>query len=75
MSKLVWVLTATVLICGAAFAPLIAVAETDADKSALKRATADCKAQVKEYAKYNETSWYARHKMVKSCIKDALAKK
>jgi stress-induced morphogen len=41
----------------------------------LQKATADCKAQVKKYAQYNETSWYQRHKMVKSCVKDALEKK
>ena len=41
----------------------------------LQKATADCRAQVKEYAQYHETSWYTRHKMIKSCIKDALAKK
>jgi hypothetical protein len=62
-----------VLICGTAFAP-IAAAATDPDKAALEQATATCKAQVKEYARFNETSWYARHKMVKSCIKDAIAK-
>jgi len=30
---------------------------------------------VKDYAKYNETSWWQRHKMVQKCVKDALAKK
>jgi hypothetical protein len=35
----------------------------------LQKATAECRAQVKEYAKYNETSWYARHKMVNKCVK------
>jgi hypothetical protein len=74
MIKLIGGLTATILICGTAFTP-IAVAATDADKAALQQATATCKAQVKDYARFNETSWYARHKMVKSCIKDALAKK
>jgi hypothetical protein len=44
------------------------------DKAAVKQATATCKAQVKEQAKYNEMSWYARHKAVKSCVADALAK-
>jgi hypothetical protein len=75
MIKSVGGLMATVLICGTALAPMTAAAATDADKAALRQATAACKTQVKEYAKYNETSWYARHKMVKSCIKDALAKK
>jgi len=68
-------LMAMVFICGLAFAPCAAAAETDADKTALQQATASCKAQVKEYAKYNETSWWQRHKMVKKCIKDALRKK
>jgi hypothetical protein len=75
MIKLVAGLTATVLICGTAFAPTAIAAATDADTAALQQATATYKAQVKEYARFNETSWYARHKMVKSCIKDALAKK
>jgi hypothetical protein len=35
----------------------------------LEKASADCRAQVKEYAKYNETSWYGRRKMVKKCVK------
>ncbi len=45
----------------------------DADAAALKQATATCKAQVKEQAKYKEISLYARHKLVKQCVKDALA--
>jgi hypothetical protein len=65
----------TVLICGVSFVPLAAVAATDADKVALQKATASCKAEVKEYARYNETSWWQRHKMVNKCINDALAKK
>jgi hypothetical protein len=52
-----------------------AVAAGDADKVALQKSTADCKAQVKEYAQYHETSWYQRHKMRKKCISDALEKK
>ena len=36
---------------------------------ALKKATSDCRAQVKDYAKYNATSWYGRRKMVKLCVK------
>ncbi len=75
MIELVGGLAASVLICGMALAPMAAAATTDADKAALQQATATCKAQVKEYARFNETSWYARHKMIKSCIKDALAKK
>jgi hypothetical protein len=45
-----------------------------AENAALKKATADCKAQVKDYAKYNETSWHAQRKMVKKCIADAMEK-
>jgi hypothetical protein len=44
-----------------------------ADKAARKQATATCRAQVKEQANYKEMSWYARHKAVRSCAKDALA--
>jgi hypothetical protein len=40
-----------------------------ANPDALKKATADCRAQVKDYAKYNATSWYGRRKMVKLCVK------
>jgi hypothetical protein len=54
-----------------ALAPLTAAAVTDADQAAL----ASCKAEVKEYAKYNETSWWQRHKMVQKCVKDAVAEK
>jgi hypothetical protein len=66
-------MTAT-FICGLAFAPWAAHAETDADKAGLKQATASCKAQVGEYAKYNETSWWQRRKMVQKCVKDALGR-
>jgi hypothetical protein len=75
MSKLVEGLITTMFICGLAFAPCAAAAETDTDKAALSQAAASCKIQVKEYAKYNETSWWQRHKMVQKCVKDALAKK
>jgi hypothetical protein len=74
MSKMVGLMS-TVLICGVAFAPWSAAAATDADKAALQQATTSCKAQVKEYAKFNETSWWQRHKMIQKCVKDALAKK
>jgi hypothetical protein len=67
-------LTAAVLFCGFAFAPYAAAAQTGPDKAALQQASDSCKAQVKEYAKFNETSWQ-RHKMVKKCVNDALAKK
>ena len=75
MSKLVGGIGGAVLICGVAFAPWVAAAETEAGKATLQQATASCKAEVKECAKYNETSWWQRHKMVKKCINDALAKK
>ncbi len=41
----------------------------------LRMATVDCKAQVKQFAQYNDTSWYKRHQMLESRIDDALAKK
>ena len=50
-----------------------AVAMSAADKAARKQATATCRVQVKEQANYKEMSWYARHKAVRSCAKDALA--
>jgi hypothetical protein len=59
---------ATALVSGAAAAPV-----SDADKAAMKQATATCKAQVKEQAQYNEMSLWARHKAVKNCVKDAMA--
>jgi len=75
MSELVSALSAgaiaTVLV--AAFAAMPAAAATDADKAALAQATATCKAQVKEQAQFHDTSLYARHKMVKKCVQDALA--
>jgi hypothetical protein len=75
MGKLVRAGVAAALVGGLAFAPLAARAATDADRAALQQATASCKAEVKEYAKYNETSWWQRHKMRQKCVKDALAKK
>jgi hypothetical protein len=75
MNKLCKGLTVAILICGFAFAPRPTAAATDAEKAALQQATASCKAQVKEYAKYNETSSWQRHKMRKKCINDALTKK
>jgi hypothetical protein len=75
MSKSVTALSAVVLVVGTVIGPTQLLAAMDATKAALQPATATCKAQVKEYARYHETSWYARHKMVKNCVKDALAKK
>jgi hypothetical protein len=74
MIKFIVVAVTTAIVGAAAYAPSSAAAAT-ADKAALQKATAECKAQVKDYAKYNETSWYARHKMVKKCVAEALAKK
>jgi len=74
MTKFVAGLAATAVVCAAAYAPIGAAAETSADKAAMQKATADCRAQVKDYAQYHETSWYQRHKMVKNCMKQALAK-
>jgi hypothetical protein len=45
-------------------------AANNVDKAVLKKATAECRAQVMEYARYHETSWWARHKLVKKCIAD-----
>jgi hypothetical protein len=51
-----------------------AKAADQSDKAAIQQATQNCRAEVKEHAKYYEMSWYARHKAVKKCIKEALAK-
>jgi len=65
---------ATALIGGSGFAaPAEAAPMTAADKAAQKKTTADCKAQVREKAKYEEMSWYARRKAVKNCVKETLA--
>jgi hypothetical protein len=69
MTKLFAAVSATALICGTVTS-IAAAAESNVDKIALQKETADCRAQVKEYARYHETSWYARHKMVKKCITD-----
>ena len=66
MVRVVAVLVVAIL-CG--LFSLSANAANNDQAAALKKATADCRAQVKEYAKYNETSWYGRHKMVKKCLK------
>jgi hypothetical protein len=44
-------------------------AANNTNAAALKKATADCRAQVNEYARYNETSWYGRRIMIKQCVK------
>ena len=51
-----------------------AAAMSAADKAARKHASAKCRVQIKEQANYKEMSWYARHKAVRSCVKEALAK-
>jgi hypothetical protein len=57
----------------AAFTPMPAGAASDADAAAMKQATATCKAQIKEEARYHEMSLWARHKAVKKCVAEALA--
>jgi hypothetical protein len=64
---------AVTLVARTAFMPTLALAATDADMAALKQVTGDCRAQVKEQARFQEMSWYARHKAVKNCIKKTLA--
>ena len=78
MSRFITILSAgtlaVALIAGSAFLSAPASAATsDADAAAMKKATADCKAEVKEKAKYQDLSWLARHKMVKKCVQDTLA--
>jgi hypothetical protein len=68
MVRTVVVLWVTIL-CGLLSVSFSANAANDNDAAALKKATADCRAQVKNYARYNETSWYGRRKMVKLCVK------
>ena len=52
---------------------LVSTPAAAADDAAKKQATATCKAQVKEQAKFQEMSLYAKHKAVKKCVADALA--
>jgi hypothetical protein len=73
MTKFIGAAVTAAIIGAVAYAPISADAAT-ADKAALQKATADCKAQVKTYANYNETSWHARRKMVKKCVAEAMAK-
>jgi hypothetical protein len=65
---------ATVIACGLLLGPTFANAQENADKAAVKQATATCRAEVKEHAKYNEMSLWAQHKAVKKCVTEALAK-
>jgi hypothetical protein len=65
---------AAVIVNHAALIPTPAEAApmSDADKAAMKQATATCRAQVKEQARFEEISLYARHKLVKKCINETL---
>jgi hypothetical protein len=53
----------TVIACSFFLGPTFAKAADQPDKAA-----------VKEHAKYNEMSLWARHKAVKKCVNEALAK-
>jgi hypothetical protein len=68
---------ATIQIAAAVFVALAAAAfistPARAASDAEKQATATCKAEVKEQARYQEMSWWARHKAVKKCVNEALA--
>jgi hypothetical protein len=66
-------IVAIVLVAGPAFMPTLALAATDT-AAALKQATAECRAQVKEQARFEEMSWYARHRAAKNCVNRTLAK-
>ena len=59
---------------GLILGPTFAKAADQPDKAAVKQATATCRAEVKEHAKYNEMSLWAQHKAVKKCVAEALAK-
>ena len=65
---------ATVIACSLLLGSTFAKAADQPDKAAVKQATATCRADVKEHAKYNEMSFWAQHKAVKKCVADALAK-
>ena len=65
---------ARVIACGLLLGPTFAKAAHQPDKAAVKQATATCRAEVKEHAKYNEMSLWAQHKAVKKCVAEALAK-
>jgi short-subunit dehydrogenase involved in D-alanine esterification of teichoic acids len=76
MSKFFTAIFATmiaVVVSGAALVATPAAAAPDADKAALKQATATCRAQVKEQAHFEALSLYARHKLVKKCVNDTIA--
>lgn len=78
MSRFITMLSAgtlamVVTASSALLSPPASAAMSDADAAAMKKATADCKAEVKEKAKYQDMSWLARHKMVKKCVQETLA--
>ena len=66
---------ATITACCFLLAPTFVNAQAKPDKAAVAQATATCRAEVKEHAKYNEMSLWAQHKAVKKCVADALAKR
>ena len=72
MSRLATTLTYGILTLGLV-AGSAAAAMAAADAAAMKKATAACKAEVKEKAKYQAMSLFARHRMVKDCVKESLA--
>jgi hypothetical protein len=59
-----------ILLIGSAFVSMPAAA---ADDAAIKQATATCKAQINEQAKFQEMSVYAKRKAIKKCVADATA--
>ena len=67
--------TLAIIVSATLFSPTAAAPLSEADKAALKKATADCRAEVKERARFEEMSWYERHKRVKNCVKNALGTK
>jgi hypothetical protein len=75
VSRLSIGLAVALLVAGPVIMPTPAAAAptSAADKAAQKKATADCRAQVKEKAKYEEMSWYARHRAIKNCVRQTLA--
>ena len=62
------------VVCDLLLAPTFVQAQDQPDKAAAKQATATCRTEVKEHAKYNEMSLWAQHKAIKKCIADALAR-
>ena len=69
----VGIVAAVLLVTEITFLPSPAVAATDAERAALKRATTVCRAQVTLQAQFHNMSLWARYKAVKDCIKKSLA--